>query len=157
MISFLLKRLSQVIIVMLAISLIAFAVQSKLGDPVAEMVSISASAQEKAAVREELGLNAPFLVQYGHFITNVLHGDFGTSYFYKRPKGLPLAFSSRFPITEVEELDEGVNRGFLLLKSGGIYFIVVHMTSQKLSARRTESAYISKTIKKLLNEKNDLT
>lgn len=85
MISFLLKRLSQVIIVMLAISLIAFAVQSKLGDPVAEMVSISASAQEKAAVREELGLNAPFLVQYGHFITNVLHGDFGTSYFYKRP------------------------------------------------------------------------
>ena len=85
MISFLLKRLSQVIIVMLAISLIAFAVQSKLGDPVAEMVSISASAQEKAVVREELGLNDPFLVQYGHFITNVLHGDFGTSYFYKRP------------------------------------------------------------------------
>jgi peptide/nickel transport system permease protein len=85
MISFLLKRLSQVIIVMLAISLIAFAVQSKLGDPVAEMVSITASAQEKAIVREELGLNDAFLVQYGRFITNVLHGDFGTSYFYKRP------------------------------------------------------------------------
>ncbi|WP_435237568.1 ABC transporter permease [Psychromonas sp. PT13] len=85
MISFLLKRLSQVVIVMLAISLIAFAVQSKLGDPVAEMVSITASAQEKAAVREELGLNDAFLVQYGRFITNVLQGDFGTSYFYKRP------------------------------------------------------------------------
>jgi len=85
MISFLLKRLSQVIIVMLAISLIAFAVQSKLGDPVAEMVSITASAQEKATVREELGLNDPFLVQYGRFIVNVSHGDFGTSYFYKRP------------------------------------------------------------------------
>ena len=85
MISFVLKRLSQVIIVMLAISLIAFAVQSKLGDPVAEMVSITASAQEKAMVREELGLNDAFLVQYGRFITNVLHGDFGTSYFYKRP------------------------------------------------------------------------
>jgi len=85
MISFLLKRLSQVIIVMLAISLIAFAVQSKLGDPVAEMVSITASAQEKAIVREKLGLNDAFLVQYGRFITNALHGDFGTSYFYKRP------------------------------------------------------------------------
>ena len=85
MISFLLKRLSQVIIVMLAISVIAFAVQSKLGDPVAEMVSITASAQEKATVREELGLNDPFVVQYGRFIKNAVHGDFGTSYFYKRP------------------------------------------------------------------------
>jgi len=85
MISFLLKRLSQVIIVMFAISVIAFAVQSKLGDPVAEMVAISASAQEKAAVREELGLNDPFMVQYVRFAQNALHGDFGTSYFYKRP------------------------------------------------------------------------
>lgn len=85
MITFLLKRLSQVIIVMFAISMIAFAVQSKLGDPVSEMVAISASAQEKAAVREELGLNDPFIVQYGRFVKNALHGDFGTSYFYKRP------------------------------------------------------------------------
>lgn len=84
MISFLFKRLSQVIIVMLAISLIAFAVQSKLGDPVAEMVSITASVQEKEKVREELGLNDAFVVQYSRFIKNALHGDFGNSYFYKR-------------------------------------------------------------------------
>lgn len=85
MISFLLKRLSQVIIVMFAISVIAFAVQSKLGDPVAEMVSITASVEEKNALREELGLNDPFFVQYARFAKNAMHGDFGTSYFYKRP------------------------------------------------------------------------
>ena len=78
------------------------------------------------------------------------------SYFYKRKPGLPLAFSSKYAITEISELDEGVKRGFLLLKSAGIYFIVVHMTSQKLSARQTESAYIAKTIKQLLKEKKQL-
>jgi len=75
---------------------------------------------------------------------------------YKRKPGMPLAFSSKFPIAEVKELNEGVNRGFLLLKSGDIYFIVVHMTSQKLSARQTESAYIAKTIFKLLQERKRL-
>ena len=78
------------------------------------------------------------------------------SYFYKRQPGLPLAFSSKQPISEVAELDEGVKRGFLLLKSGGVYFVVVHMTSQRLSARQTETAYISSTIKRLLKDKKPL-
>lgn len=70
---------------MLVISFVAFSVQSKLGDPVSQMVAVSASAEEKAKVREELGLNDPFLVQYGRFIKSVAKGDFGNSYFYKRP------------------------------------------------------------------------
>ncbi len=74
------------------------------------------------------------------------------SYFYKRKPGLPLAFSSRFPISNIKHLDKGVKRGFLHLESNGISFIVVHMTSQKLSARQTEFAYISSTIKRLIAE-----
>ncbi len=70
---------------MLVISFIAFAVQSKLGDPVSEMVAITASAEEKATVREQLGLNDPFVVQYGRFLGNVVQGDFGTSLFFKKP------------------------------------------------------------------------
>lgn len=70
---------------MFVISFIAFAVQSKLGDPVAEMVAITASAEEKAAMRQQLGLNDPFLVQYGRFLTNAVQGDLGTSYFFKKP------------------------------------------------------------------------
>lgn len=85
MINFLLKRLFQAGIVMFVISFIAFSVQSKLGDPVSEMVAITASAEEKAAVREQLGLNDPFLVQYGRFLNHAVRGDFGTSYFFKRP------------------------------------------------------------------------
>ncbi len=70
---------------MFVISFIAFAVQSKLGDPVAEMVAMTASAEEKAAMREKLGLNDPFIEQYGRFLKNAVQGDLGTSYFFKRP------------------------------------------------------------------------
>ncbi len=70
---------------MFVISFIAFSVQSKLGDPISEMVAITASAAEKEAMREQLGLNDPFLVQYGRFLKNAVQGDLGTSYFFKRP------------------------------------------------------------------------
>ncbi|PID66559.1 MAG: ABC transporter permease [Gammaproteobacteria bacterium] len=85
MLNFLFKRILQAGMVMFVISFIAFAVQSKLGDPVAEMVAITASAQEKAAMRQQLGLNDPFMVQYGRFLKNAVQGDLGTSYFFKRP------------------------------------------------------------------------
>lgn len=85
MLNFLFKRIIQASIVMFVISFIAFAVQSKLGDPVAEMVSITASAEEKEALRVKLGLRDPFLVQYGRFLNNAVHGDLGTSYFFKIP------------------------------------------------------------------------
>ena len=74
------------------------------------------------------------------------------SYYYKRKpgKGISLAFTSKFPINDVQILEEGVNRGFLLLESGGIHFIVVHLTSQRLGDRQQESSYISSTIKQLI-------
>ncbi|WDE96463.1 endonuclease/exonuclease/phosphatase family protein [Lentisphaera profundi] len=72
------------------------------------------------------------------------------SYFYKRQPGMPLAFSSRYPISEVKELGEGVKRGFLMLKCKGIHFIVGHMTSQKLKSRQQETQYISTYIKTLM-------
>ncbi len=46
---------------MFVISFIAFAVQSKLGDPVAEMVAITASAEEKAAMRRVIWVPVIFL------------------------------------------------------------------------------------------------
>ncbi len=88
MLAFLFKRILQAGIVMFVISFIAFAVQSKLGDPVAEMVAMTASAEEKAAMRQKLGLNDPFIEQYGRFLKNAVQGDLGTSYFFKRRKVL---------------------------------------------------------------------
>ncbi|AIL32852.1 ABC transporter permease [Basilea psittacipulmonis] len=86
MLTFLFKRLVQLLIVMLAISFIAFAIQQNLGDPVAQMTGLMTSAEDKALLREKLGLNDPFLVQYWNYIVGIVtHGDFGNSYFYKKP------------------------------------------------------------------------
>jgi len=74
------------------------------------------------------------------------------SYLYKGKKGLPLAFSSRFAINSITPLEAPTGRIFLSVESKGIHFIVVHLTSQKLSARKQETAFISEHINKLLLE-----
>ncbi|MBV1788531.1 ABC transporter permease [Marinobacterium sp. D7] len=85
MIAFLIKRIVQAILVMFIISLVSFSIQDNLGDPLRELVGQSVSEEERQALRDQLGLNDPFLVQYGRFAVKALHGDLGTSYFFKEP------------------------------------------------------------------------
>lgn len=85
MFAYLVKRLFQAIAVMFAISLIAFAIQGNLGDPLRELVGQSVSEEVREQLRDRMGLNDPFLTQYFRFIGNVLQGDLGTSYFFKEP------------------------------------------------------------------------
>lgn len=85
MLTFLLKRLFQVVVVMFIISLVAFSIQDNLGDPLRELVGQSVSEEVRQQMRTELGLNDPFMVKYSRFVGNALQGDFGTSYFYKKP------------------------------------------------------------------------
>ena len=85
MLKFLLRRLFQASIVMFVISLIAFAIQDNLGDPTRELVGLSVAMEDREALKTQFGLNDPFLVQYMRFITGALQGDFGTSYFFKKP------------------------------------------------------------------------
>lgn len=85
MIAFLIKRLMHAILVMFVISVLAFAIQDNLGDPVQQMVGQSVPESEREALRERLGLNDPFLTQYTRFASNALRGDFGYSYFYREP------------------------------------------------------------------------
>ena len=85
MIAFLIKRLAQAIVVMFVISIISFSIQDNLGDPLRELVGQSVSEEERQALRDEMGLNDPFFVQYLRFAKNALHGDLGTSYFFKEP------------------------------------------------------------------------
>jgi len=85
MIAFFIKRTLQAIVVMFIISLISFSIQDNLGDPLRELVGVSVSEAEREKLRDELGLNDPFLVQYGRFAANALQGDLGTSYFFKEP------------------------------------------------------------------------
>ena len=85
MFAFTIRRIIQAILVMLVISFIGFAVQYSIGDPVRDMVGIRVSEAEREALRDKLGLNDSFWVQYSRFVRNAAQGDLGTSYFYSKP------------------------------------------------------------------------
>ena len=85
MFTFLIQRLFQALIVMFVISLVAFAIQDNLGDPLREMVGQSVSEAERQVLRDELGWNDSYATKYTRFITNAVQGDLGNSYFFKRP------------------------------------------------------------------------
>ena len=85
MFAFIIRRTTQAIFVMLVISLIGFAIKSQIGDPVRDMVGERVTPAERAEIREELGLNDPFISQYFRFVGQALKGDLGLSFFYKKP------------------------------------------------------------------------
>lgn len=85
MLAFLVQRIGQALLVMFVISVISFAIQDGLGDPLQQMVGQSVSEAERAKLREELGLNDPLPVQYLRFAGNAIQGDLGNSYFYGKP------------------------------------------------------------------------
>lgn len=85
MFAFLVRRLGQAVVVMLVISLLSFSIQDELGDPLRELLGQSVSEEVRQQLREEMGLNDPFLVQYGRFLRGAVRGDLGVSYFFKRP------------------------------------------------------------------------
>jgi len=79
------SRLMQAVLVMLAVTAIAFVMFRYVGDPVAMMSREDATPAEKAELRSSLGLDRPVLVQYGGFVTRVLRGDLGNSFRNQRP------------------------------------------------------------------------
>ena len=85
MFTFLVQRLFQALIVMFVISLVAFAIQDNLGDPLREMVGQSVSEAERQVLRDDLGLNDSYVTKYSRFIASAVQGDLGNSYFFKRP------------------------------------------------------------------------
>ena len=85
MISFIIQRLLQSIVVMLTVALIAFALFRYVGDPINNMVGQDTTLEERAEMKERLGLNDSFFVQFGRFAMNAAEGDFGISYQHRRP------------------------------------------------------------------------
>ncbi|MEL7623900.1 MAG: nickel ABC transporter permease [Clostridiales bacterium] len=89
------KRLTQIVIVLLGISFMSFLlVYLAPGDPVRAMFAVSGnipSEEIMAEIREEMGLNRPFLIQYASWLKNCLQGDFGTSYSQGKPVAQMLA------------------------------------------------------------------
>ncbi|MCW5771300.1 MAG: ABC transporter permease [Rhodospirillaceae bacterium] len=97
MLAFVLRRLAQSIVVMLAVALVAFALFNFVGDPVANMVGPDTPLNERAAIRERLGLDEPLPLRYARFVAHVAHGDFGVSYRTGEPAGRLIL--SRLPAT----------------------------------------------------------
>lgn len=85
MINFIIRRLIQGIIVLLAVSLICFVIFRYSGDPVITLAGINATEKQRNEVRKVMGLDKPFYVQYARFIRNAAQGNFGRSYVSKSP------------------------------------------------------------------------
>jgi len=86
MLKFTLRRLYQTIIVLLGVTLVTFIMVNVVpGDPVAVMLQKKADDATINRIREQMGLNDPLPAQYFRFLTNAVTGDFGNSYFQKKP------------------------------------------------------------------------
>jgi peptide/nickel transport system permease protein len=85
MAAFLAQRIGQAILVLAAVSLLAFFLSSQIGDPVVSILGMQSTPEDRAELRERLGLDDPFFLRYAAYIGNVLQGDFGISYANQRP------------------------------------------------------------------------
>ncbi len=96
---YIIRRLLLLIPVMLGVSFIVFTMMYFTpGDPARIMLGESAPEAEVKRLRDDLGLNDPFFVQYARYVKNAaIHQDLGRSYITKRPVFDEIA--ARFPNT----------------------------------------------------------
>lgn len=97
MLAFLLRRLAQSVVVLFLVSVLAFALVLFSGDPVAMMLPIHASEQDRLTLQRELGLDQPLVAQYLSFLGRAAQGDLGRSIKFNQPV-LPLILS-KLPLT----------------------------------------------------------
>jgi peptide/nickel transport system permease protein len=97
MLAFILRRLAQAVLVMLAVGLIAFSLFRFTGDPVLFMLGQDATPEDRARITKQLGLDQPFYVQYASFVNRAVRGDFGLSLRQAQP--VSRLISERLPAT----------------------------------------------------------
>ena len=84
------RRLLETIPLMVIISIVVFMFIHLIpGDPAKTLAGVEAPLEEVEAIREELGLNDPLIVQYVNWVKDALRGDLGRS------------FKSDLPVTEL--------------------------------------------------------
>jgi peptide/nickel transport system permease protein len=95
---YILRRLMLLIPVMLGVAFIVFTIMYFTpGDPAALILGERAPAEEIAALRTQMGLDDPFIVQFFNFIFKAVQGDFGRSLVTKQPVAMEIF--TRFPAT----------------------------------------------------------
>jgi peptide/nickel transport system permease protein len=76
---FILRRLIQALVVMVAVAFIAFMLFQYVGDPVVFLLGQDARPDQIKQLRADLGLDQPFFIQFWHFLLNAVQGEFGLS------------------------------------------------------------------------------
>ncbi len=80
------KRLIMIVFLLLGMTFIVFgSLYISPGDPAEIAAGPSATVEEVERMRVYLGLDKPFLVQYGNYLWNLLHGNLGTSLITRQP------------------------------------------------------------------------
>jgi len=99
MLTFILRKIGVIIPTFIGVTLIAFTFIRLLpGDPVLLMAGERGMTEERhARVMAEFGFDKPIIVQYGHYLNDLMHGDFGTSIVTKQP--VFEEFMTLFPAT----------------------------------------------------------
>lgn len=98
MFAFVIRRLMALIIVVFIVLIIVFSLVHLVpGDPAVTLLGPGATEQQVDALRDQLGLNKPLVGQFLHYLSNVLHGNLGTSF----STGQPVAneIMARLPAT----------------------------------------------------------
>ena len=97
MTAFILRRLAQALVVMGVVAFIAFMLFQYVGDPVVFLLGQDARPDQIAQLRRDLGLDQPFVVQFGHFLVNAVQGEFGLS--LRQGAKVSRLIAERFPAT----------------------------------------------------------
>ncbi len=97
MLVFVIKKLTNALFVMLAVAFLAFLIFRLAGDPVDMMSTEQTTEADRELLREKLGLNDGFIVQYARFVVNAAQGEFGIS--YRNGQDVLGLIAERFPAT----------------------------------------------------------
>lgn len=82
---YIIRRLMQAAVVILAMSILVFSGVFMIGDPVEIFVSEDADQAERQMIIENMGLDKPFYQQYLRFLTHAAQGDLGDSFVFNEP------------------------------------------------------------------------
>ncbi|HKL69076.1 ABC transporter permease [Salibaculum sp.] len=85
MLAYIIRRVAQSILVLFVVGLVAFSMFRFVGDPIDNMLGQERTQADIERLREQLGLDQPFVVQYWRFLEQAVQGNFGLSYRQGRP------------------------------------------------------------------------
>ena len=123
MAGYLLQRLIQSALILIGVSFITFFLLYVLpADPVRQIAGRAATAETVQNIREQLGLDRPFVIQYGRYLAGLVQGDLGRSYLQKSQVSELIA--ARLPAT------------LLLMAAGIACELVIGLTMGIIAALR---------------------